>query len=58
MTDTEPLQLGVTKIRVVTLQGDVARGIPSLILPPEIQLITCQMDTDVLRGVGSVRGGV
>lgn len=58
MTDTEPLQLGVTKIRVVTLQGDVARGIPSLILPPEIQLITCQMDTDVLRGVGSERGGV
>lgn len=58
MIDTEPLQLGVTKIRVVTLQGDVARGIPSLILPPEMQLITCQMDMDVLRGVGSVRGGV
>ena len=36
MTDTETLQLDVTKIRVGTLQGDVGRGIPSLILQLEI----------------------
>lgn len=57
MADTEPLQLDVTKIRVVTSWGDVARGIPSLILPPEIQLITWQMDTDVLRGAGCSERG-
>lgn len=57
MTDTGSLQLDVTKIRVVTLRGDVARGIPSLMLPPELQLITCQMDMDVLRGAGCSQRG-
>lgn len=57
MTDTVTLQLDVTKIRAGTLQGDVGRGIPSLILQPEIQLITCQMDANTLRGASCIERG-
>lgn len=57
MTDTETLQLDVTKIRVSTLQGDVGREIPSLILQLEIQLITHQMDANVLRGACCIEKG-
>lgn len=58
MTDTETLQLHVTKIRGSALQGDVGRGIPSLILQLEIQLITRQIDANMLRGAVALRGGV
>lgn len=56
MTDTETLQLDVTKIRASTLQGDVGRGISLLVLLLESPLITHQMDANALRGPCCIEG--
>lgn len=56
MTDTETLQLDVTKIRASTLQGDVGRGIPLLVLLLESLLITTRWMLMHSEGLAALKG--